>query len=251
MATVDVHAHFVPPTALEKACAEPARYGLRQEGDRLVFDGGAPSAQINPLLLDVQQRPSAKVDVQLLGNWMDATGYSLPPDKGASWSRLFNHELAAIASGKAERFRTLASLPMQDGARAAEELEYAVKELGMKGAMIACNVNGRTLDEPGFEPLCRKATELDVPIVLHPFHHIEPDRLAKYYAGNLLGNPFDTLIAAASLIFSGVPDRFPDLKIVLLHGGGHLPYQAGRLNHGWKVRPETKTPRKPPVDYLR
>ena len=93
MATVDVHAHFVPPEALRKACADPATYGLRQDGDRLVFEGGPASAQINPLLLDVQQRPSAKVDVQLIGNWMDATGYSLPPDKGAAWSRLFNHEL--------------------------------------------------------------------------------------------------------------------------------------------------------------
>ena len=105
MQTVDVHAHFVPPAALEKACAEPARYGLRRESDRLVFEGGPPSAQINPLLLDVQQRPSAKVDLQLIGNWMDATGYCLPADKGAAWSRLFNQELAATASLEPQRFR--------------------------------------------------------------------------------------------------------------------------------------------------
>ncbi len=251
MTSIDVHAHLVPPAALEKACAAPERYGLRMEGDRPVFEGSTPGAALNPLLTDVPNRPSAKVDLQLLGNWMDATGYTLPPDKGAAWSRLFNHELAAVASQKPDRFRTLATLPMQDGARAAEELEFAVRDLDMKGAMIACNIAGRNLDEPDFEPVWRKASELKVPVVLHPLHKIEPRRLAKYYGGNLLGNPFDTLIAAASLIFSGVPDRFPDLKIVLLHGGGHLPYQVGRLNHGYQVRPETKLAKKPPVDYLR
>ena len=251
MTSIDVHAHFVPKAALEQACADPTTYGLSMDGQRITFEGGRAAPPLNQLLQDLEQRPSAKVDVQLLGNWMDATGYTLPPEKGVAWSRLFNGELAAVAAQKPGRFHALASLPMQDGARAAEELERAVKELGMKGAMIACNIAGRNLDEPDFEPVWRKATELNVPMVLHPFHHIEPGRIGSYYGGNLLGNPFDTLIAAASLIFGGVCDRFPDLKVVLLHGGGHLPYQAGRLNHGWKVRPETKAAQQAPVDYLR
>jgi aminocarboxymuconate-semialdehyde decarboxylase len=250
MQAIDVHAHFVPATAVEKACADPATYGLQHNDGKLVFEGSRP-AELNPLLCDVQKRPGAKVDVQLVGNWMDATGYSLPANKGAAWSRLFNQELAAIARQKPERFRTLASLPMQDPSRAAEELEHAVKELGMKGAMIGTNVAGRNYDEPGFEPVWRKASELQVPLVLHPYNTVPTDRLSKYHFANLLGNPFDTLIAAASLIFGGVCDRFPELKVVLLHGGGHLPYQAGRLNHGYKVRPEAKTPKKLPTDYLR
>ncbi|HEY8692815.1 MAG TPA: amidohydrolase family protein, partial [Chloroflexota bacterium] len=251
MTTIDVHAHFVPPAALEKACADPAAYGLRLEREQIIFEGGKAAPPLNPLLKDINQRPSAKVDLQLLGNWMDATGYSLPPDKGAAWSRLFNQELAAVAAHKPDRFRTLASLPMQDGARAAEELERAVKELGMKGAMIGTNIAGRNLDEASFEPVWRKATKLGVPIVLHPYNTVPTERLAKYYGSNLLGNPFDTLIAAASLIFGGVCDRFPDLKIVLLHGGGHLPYQVGRLDHGYRVRPEAKAAHKAPSEYLR
>lgn len=251
MQSIDVHAHIVPPAALDKAAADPARYGVTRQADRLVFEGGWASATLQPLLGDLRQRPQANVDVQIAGNWMDATGYSLPPDKGAAWSRLFNDELAAFVAHKPDCLRALATLPMQDGARAAEELERAVGALGMKGAMIATNIAGRNLDEPAFEPVWRKASELGVPMVLHPYNTVPTERLSKYYAGNLLGNPFDTLIAAASLIFSGVCDRFPELKIVLLHGGGHLPYQAGRLNHGYKVRTEAKAPKQPPLDYLR
>ncbi|HLG69894.1 MAG TPA: amidohydrolase family protein [Chloroflexota bacterium] len=246
-----MHAHFVPPAAVEKACAEPAKYGLKVEAGRPAFEGGTAAPPLLNLVMDWAPRPNAKVDVQLIGNWMDTTGYTLPPDKGAAWSRLFNQELAAAAAQRPERFRTLASLPMQDGARAAEELELAVKELGMKGAMIGTNIAGRNLDEPAFEPVWRKAVELGVPIVLHPYNTVPTERLGSYYFSNLLGNPFDTLIAAASLIFGGVCDRFPELKIVLLHGGGHLPYQAGRLNHGWKCRPESTLPQQPPLEYLR
>lgn len=248
---IDVHAHFVPPRALERARAEPERYGLRLIGESLQFEGGKPTPPVHPLLKQVDRRPAAKVDVQLLGNWMDATGYTLPLEQGAAWSRLFNEELSAVAREKPGRFRALASLPMQDGARAAEELEFAVTQLDMKGAMIGTNIAGRNLDEPAFEPVWRKASELGVPIVLHPYNTVPSERLKRYYGPNLLGNPFDTLIAAACLIFGGVCDRFPELKIVLLHGGGHLPYQAGRLQHGYEIRSETKGAAKPPLDYLR
>src|SRR5438270_961355 len=119
MPSIDVHAHFVPPTAIEKACAAPAIYGLTVEDGRPTFEGGTAAPPLLGLVSDFGPRPNAKVDVQLIGNWMDTTGYTLPPEKGAAWSRLFNQELAAAAAHKPDRFRTLASLPMQDGARAA------------------------------------------------------------------------------------------------------------------------------------
>jgi aminocarboxymuconate-semialdehyde decarboxylase len=249
--SIDIHAHFVPPRALERASAEPERYGVRRSGGSLIFGSDKPTPRLHPLLTRIADRPTAKVDVQLLGNWMDATGYTLPAEQGAAWSRLFNEELASVAGARPESFRTLATLPMQDGVRAAEELEFAVTELGMRGAMIGTNIAGRNLDDPAFDPVWRRASSLRAPIVLHPYNTIPSERLMRYYAPNLLGNPYDTLVAASTLIFGRVCDRFPDLRIVLLHGGGHLPYQIGRLQHGYGVRQETKGAARPPLEYLR
>jgi aminocarboxymuconate-semialdehyde decarboxylase len=258
MTTVDVHAHHVPMAALEKASADPARYGVRVEeaaGERRFGFVGEklsrqPQVELRDLALRLRTCAAGNVDVQLLGIWLSGTGYALPAEQGAAWSRLFNEELLAASRPHGGRFSPLASLPMQDGARAAEELDYAVRELGLKGAMIGTNVAGRNLDDPVFEPVWRKASELGVPIILHPTDNIPTERLAKYEAQNLLGNPFETLIAAASLIFGGVLDRFPELSFVLLHGGGHLPYQAGRLQRGWDMRIKGAA-RKAPLDYLR
>jgi aminocarboxymuconate-semialdehyde decarboxylase len=110
----------------------------------------------------------------------------------------------------------------------------------MKGAMFASNIMGKNLDDPGFEPLWAAAEELGAFMFVHPNNVAGTDRLKSYYLVNLIGNPLDTTIAAACLIFGGVMDRHPKLKIMLAHGGGFTPYQAARWEHGWKVRPEPK-----------
>jgi aminocarboxymuconate-semialdehyde decarboxylase len=113
-------------------------------------------------------------------------------------------------------------------------------KLGLKGSMFASNVVGKNLDDPSFEPLWATAEELGAFMLIHPNNVAGADRLKSYYLGNLIGNPLDTTIAAACLIFGGVMDRHPKLKIMLAHGGGFTPYQAARWEHGWKVRPEPK-----------
>jgi aminocarboxymuconate-semialdehyde decarboxylase len=129
---------------------------------------------------------------------------------------------------------------MQDPKRAADELKRAMTKLGLKGSMFASNVLGKNLDDPSFEPLWATAEELGAFMFIHPNNVAGADRLKSYYLGNLIGNPLDTTIAAACLIFGGVMDRHPKLKIMLAHGGGFTPYQAARWEHGWKVRPEPK-----------
>ena len=106
--------------------------------------------------------------------------------------------------------------------------------------MFASNIMGKNLDDPSFEPIWATAEELDAFIFIHPNNVAGADRLKSYYLQNLIGNPLDTTIAAACLLFGGVLDRHPKLKIVLAHGGGFTPYQAARWEHGWKVRPEPK-----------
>jgi aminocarboxymuconate-semialdehyde decarboxylase len=110
--------------------------------------------------------------------------------------------------------------------------------LGLRGAMIGSNVEGRNLDDPAFEPLWETAAALGVLLIIHPVTVAGADRLGAYYLANLIGNPLDTTIAAACLVFGGVLERHPKLKVCLVHGGGFVPYQAGRWVHGWKVRPE-------------
>ena len=110
----------------------------------------------------------------------------------------------------------------------------------MRGAQIGSNIAGKNLDDPELEPVWATAAELDAFILMHPINVAGADRLSSYYLTNLIGNPLDTTIAAACLVFSGVLERHPTLKICLAHGGGFVPYQAGRFVHGWHVRAEPK-----------
>jgi aminocarboxymuconate-semialdehyde decarboxylase len=140
---------------------------------------------------------------------------------------------------------------MQDGRAAAAELQRACGTLGYHGVTIMTHVAGRNLDDRDLDPFWAAAEEAGAPIIIHPAYVIHSPRLDKYYLMNLAGNPYDTSIAAASMVFGGVCDRFPDLKVILVHGGGHFPYQVGRLTHGWTVRPETRELKTPPLDYLK
>jgi aminocarboxymuconate-semialdehyde decarboxylase len=150
-----------------------------------------------------------------------------------------------------DRFVALATLPLQDPDAAATEVDRAIGDLGCRGIYLGTNIRGTELTEASFLPVFERIHELRAPIFLHPINVIGAQRLTSYYFHNLLGNPFDTAVAAANLIFSGLLDRFPRLEICLPHAGGALPYVIGRLDHGWEVRQECKALKKPPSSYLR
>jgi aminocarboxymuconate-semialdehyde decarboxylase len=123
-----------------------------------------------------------------------------------------------------------------------------MRALGLKGAQIGSNVNGRNLDDPELEPLWAAANELSAFIMVHPTQVAGAERLKAYYLVNLIGNPLDTTIAAAALVFGGVIERHPRIKFLMVHGGGFVPYQAGRFQHGWQVRAEPRANLKSPPD---
>ena len=130
---------------------------------------------------------------------------------------------------------------MQDPRRAADELRRAMTSLGLRGAQIGSNVNNRNLDDPALEPVWAVANELSAFFLIHPHGEIVPgDRLKSYYMRNFVGLPFETTIAGASLVFGGVLERYPNIAFCLCHGGGYVPYQAGRFVHAWQVRSEPK-----------
>jgi aminocarboxymuconate-semialdehyde decarboxylase len=159
---------------------------------------------------------------------------------GATTSAIQNDQIAKHIAAHPTRFMGIATLPMQDPQLAADELTRAMSKLGLRGAMFASNIMGKNLDDPSFEPLWAAAEELGAFMFVHPNNVAGAERLKSYYLVNLIGNPLDTTIAAACLVFGGVMDRHPRLKVCLAHAGGFMPYQAGRWIHGWRVRPEPK-----------
>ena len=183
---------------------------------------------------------AAEVDVHVLSATPQTYLYDQDPAMTVATSALQNDQIAKLVKAHPDRFMGIATLPMQAPERAAEELTRAVTKLGMRGAMIGSNIAGKNLDDPSFEPVWATAEELGAFMIIHPANVAGADRLRSYYLANLIGNPLDTTIAAACLVFGGVLERHPKLNVLLVHGGGFVPYQAGRWAHGWHVRPEPK-----------
>ena len=174
--------------------------------------------------------------------------YWLEADAGLRAARILNDGIARMVAARPDRLRGMATLPMQDTDAAVAELERAVKEHGFRAAELGCRVRGELLSEPRFRPVLKRAQELGVFIFTHPYIAGSlPADLACYYLGNLVGIPLDTALMAAHLMLGGALDELPGLNIVLSHGGGYLPYQSGRLAHGYEVRKEArvKTPNSP------
>ena len=193
---------------------------------------------------DIERRfadmAAAEVEVHLLSATPQTYYYDQEPALAAACAALQNDQIAKLVKAHPERFIGVATLPIQSPQRAADELARAVRSLGLRGAMIGSNALGKNLDDPSFEPLWAVAAELGAFMLIHPVNVAGVDRLRSYYLNNLIGNPLDTTIAAACLVFGGVLERYPTLKVLLVHGGGFVPYQAGRWAHGWHVRPEPK-----------
>lgn len=252
---IDCHAHYVGPHVV--AAVRSGKFGEAlawTEDGRFRF----PQTLSRPFLArmtDLEGRIEHMnilgISMQILSTWIDIYGYDLPEGINVEYHRLVNQGLADAVHQYPERFRFVASVPLPYGGQAADVLEEAVTDLGAVGAMIGTNILGRNLDDAAFEPFWERCSDLGVPVILHPCTVAASDRLQHYYLENLLGNPFDTTIAAASLVFGGVLDRHPRLRILLLHGGGYFPFAVGRLDHGYVVRPEARTIQEPPSSYLK
>lgn len=258
--TIDVHAHILTEATIRLLQREAPEVGpkLSDIGDRFATleVAGNVYRQFPRGGWDMERRlqhmEAAEVEVQVLSVCPQTFVYAQPAALAAAFARIQNEQLAEIVRDRPDRFLAIATLPMQAPTQAADELRHAMRVLGLRGAQIGSNIAGKNLDDPQFEPVWATAAELDAFILLHPINVAGADRLSSYYLTNLIGNPLDTTIAAACLVFSGVLERHPTLKICLAHGGGFVPYQAGRFVHGWQVREEPKRKlAKPPTESLR
>jgi aminocarboxymuconate-semialdehyde decarboxylase len=236
------------------------------EGDGVRFQVGAepPTRPLLPALhtldLHLAFLRAQGIDTAVFGPLMDVAGYSLPARQGAAWSRLQNEALAAtLGERQTPGVRDepgvhagLATVPLQDPKAAADELRHAVVNLGLRGAMVDPNALGRPLGDAAFDPFWKAAADLQAPVVLHPYVLEAVERFGAHYLHNLVGYPFETTLGAASLILGGTLDRVPALTVVLVHGGGFLPYHIGRFDRAHAARPEARASGVgPPSGYLR
>lgn len=264
LTTIDVHFHVAPLGFIDAVrlgdLSEAVEIDSATGADRLVFHAPPgiavePDTFLRPHVYDARLILAAmdrrKLDAAAISPPPELLMYWAPPALGARIAHAMNDGMAELARAHPDRLLPLATLPLQDAATAASELERAVTQLGLRGACICTHVNGVDLDDPSVAPVFAMAERLGVPLFLHPQNAGDVSRLRDFHLWNLIGFPMETATAAARLILGGVFERFPRLNVVLAHGGGFLPYQLGRLDHGYRVRTalRERLP-KPPSAYL-
>jgi aminocarboxymuconate-semialdehyde decarboxylase len=193
------------------------------------------------------------IDIQAVAPAPHQTYYWTDPGEGQELARMVNERLAEIVAKWPERFVALGTVPLQDSSLAVSELEHAVKRLGLRGVEINPSVNGRDLTDPKLEleRFFARAEALGILIFMHPIGFTHGERLVDHYFNNVIGNPLETTVAASHLIFDGVMERYPKLKVLLPHAGGYLAHYWARMDHAWKARPDCRTViKKKPSTYL-
>jgi aminocarboxymuconate-semialdehyde decarboxylase len=256
---IDIHSHVIPDRVVSAIAHEPKRFQARIDGEgagrKVVHDQG----YVYPLFPEFHQT-DAKLD-SMDRKGIDISVISPAPPMFYYWAdanlaldvaTLVNDGIADMVAMKPNRLRGMATVPMQHPDAAVAELERVVKQYQFKAVEIGTSIEGEQLAVVRFRPLLRRAQELNVFVFAHPYYVGAKAGLEGYYLTNLIGNPLDTTVMLANLMFSGALDELPDLKIVLAHGGGFAPYQIGRLLHGHKVRSETHARSKSsPKDLLK
>lgn len=259
--TVDMHCHALVPDVERLVADEPAKQAEPEYVQRAM---GVRSVEHNLryMLPDAVRKMTSLeeriADMDALG--IDVQVISPSPTQYYYWAadhlaeevvRIQNHRIAEMCATYPERLVGLGTLALQHPLLAAEQLEYAVKELELRGVEISSTVNGLELSDASLEPFWAKAAELGCIVFLHPFGTTLGDRAVPAYLSNIIGQPLETTLALSHLIFGGVLDRHSGLKLVAAHGGGYLPSYPGRSDHGFAVRPEAHQMQRPPSEYLR
>ena len=209
-----------------------------RDGRRTAVIGGRVEAgPLRPDFSDTARRlaamDAAGVDVQILSSWIDMTAYALPADAGARYARMFNEALVATAAEHPARFRAVGTVPLQAPDAAVAELRHAVVELGMDGVEIATTVDGRELDDPDLAPFWAAAEDLRCLVLIHPYASLAGRGVSRYFLNNLVGNPAETTIAVAHLVFGGVLERHPDLRLCLATAVASHRTSWGDWDHGF------------------
>lgn len=242
---IDVHAHYMSRdvlAALQRHVPQLAPSLVEENREvTLVFPDGHRAGPCTAGMVEPGPRLAVMdkqgVATQLVSAPPGAMNYDAPAALGARATRIVNDGLIELAAAHPDSFKVMAGLPLQDADAAVAELERISGVAEVVGVMLGTNVAGANLDDSSLAPVWAELSSRSLPVLLHPYRVAGIDRLRKHYLRNLIGNPLDTTIAAASLIFGGVLDRYP-LSVCLVHGGGFLPYQISRWDRGYESRPD-------------
>jgi aminocarboxymuconate-semialdehyde decarboxylase len=259
--TVDTHCHIFVPEVERLVAGRPEKAA---EASAQIEAMGSASVEHNsnvmlpaagPKLTSLEARlkdmDAMGVDVQVISPTSVQHYYWADVDLAREIVRVSNEHIAAACARHPDRLVGLGNIALQHPQLAVEQLIHCMKNLGLRGVEISSTVNGRELDDSFFERFWAKAEELGCVVFLHPFGTSLGSRVNRFYLSNIVGQPLETTIALSHLIFGGVLDRFPGLKILAAHGGGYLPSYIGRSDHGYEVRPEAHSMQRRPSEYLK
>src|ERR1022692_4487513 len=256
MRIVDFHNHYYPPAYLDalRSGSSALEVTIDDDGNPRIYYPGDYNIAV-PGHRDIDYREQVLkehgVDTQVLTLTTPGTHVETPAT-AARFASLVNDAFAEVARTKPGRFTALATLPLNDVVASVKELERACTQLGFRGAMLFSNVNGTGLNEDGFLPLYEAANHLGAVLYNHPTHPVGVEAMTDFWLMPLVGFLMDTTMAAAKIVFSGIPERFPKIRWALCHLGGAIPYLAERLDRGFEAFSECRAniPR-PPSTYLK
>jgi aminocarboxymuconate-semialdehyde decarboxylase len=257
--TVDIHSHVQVPAAaayVKPHLTPDPRAALYTEETRILtrMQDEDRTPNLVDLALRMRDFDAMGLDAQVISPAPPQCYYTVPPEVGSHAARLVNEGIAAIAAQMPRRIpAAMGCVPLQAGGEAAAaELDHAMTRLGLKGVEVLAHVGDLELSDPSFEPFWAKAEALGAVVFIHPAGFTEPARFGRFYFSNIIGNPLDTTLALHHLIFDGVLERYPALKIIASHGGGYLPAYSGRIDHAWGARSDAHAELpKPPSFYLK
>ena len=256
---IDVHAHVLLPAVEAAVAGQPGLQAAREldarrNGPQALAVSGAMVAERLPLLTDVQARLAAMdqagVDIQLVSPSPSHYHYWAGEDLARTLTELASAGTAEHCAQAPGRLLGLGLVPLQHPDLAVEALDHALG-LGLRGVEISSHAPGRELSDPAYDPLWARAAAAGALIFLHPWGCTLDERLDRWYLSNIVGQPTENAVALSHLIFGGVLDRHPGLRVIAAHGGGYLPTHIGRSDHGWRTRPDAHGCAAEPSSYLR
>ena len=242
---IDIHTHIMPEKMPK--WAEKFGYGEfihleHRECDACMMKGDKVFRVVEPNCYRVEDRmkdmAETDVDVQVLSTIPVLFNYWAKPTDGYETSRFFNDHIAETVTSEPQHFIGLGTVPLQNTSLAIKEMERCINELKFPGVQIGSNINGRNLSEKEFEPFFAAAERAGCAIFVHPWEMMGEKQMEKYWLPWLVGMPAETSRAICSFIFGGIFEKFPGLRVAFAHGGGSFPFTIGRIEHGYKVRPD-------------
>ncbi len=243
---IDIHAHIIVPEITRNTGPDETwRPNVFWKDDRQFVEfGGRQISSALREFVDIEtiltEQDKAGVDVVVLTPWSSLFRYDADLETSVQANRIQNDALAKIAKDHGPRVAALGTVPLQESKAAVAELKRTMNELGLLGVEIGTNVNGVYLGDPQFRPFWAAAEELGAFVEIHPVAGIGGPTKKEFYLWNAYANPAETALTAAHIIMSGLLEEHPNLKICLFHGGGHLPYQIGRLDRAYEMRQEAR-----------